>query len=196
MTSADLRKIADACDMFPDSKLKLSGEITIGNIIDPKENEACREKLGLPTFSIAGFSIRPVKVCAGGYTCNNNLQDSFSFALKLDKRFAGVEVPFKLIISVSGCGRCCSEPQVKDIGLVASRGGYALYVGGAAGGKPKIAVKVAENINEVRALQAVDKIVQFYQKNGKSMERLGALIEKVGIEKFRQDSGIETSRSF
>jgi NAD(P)H-nitrite reductase large subunit len=186
MTPSDLRKIADACDMFPESKIKLSGEITIGNIADPKDNEACRAKLGLPTFSVAGFTIRPVKVCAGGYTCDNNLQDSFSLALKLDKRFAGVDVPFKLIISVSGCGRCCSEPQVKDIGLVASRKGYAVYVGGAAGGKPKIAVKIAENVSEDRALEIIEKVVRFYQKNGKAMERLGVLIDKTGFEVFKK----------
>ncbi|MBF0594335.1 MAG: NAD(P)/FAD-dependent oxidoreductase [Candidatus Omnitrophica bacterium] len=190
MTPADLRKIADACEMFPNSKIKLSGEITIGNITDPKENDACRAKLGLSTFSIAGFAIRPVKVCAGGYTCDNNLQDSFSLALKLDKKFAGVDVPFKLIISVSGCGRCCSEPQVKDIGLVASRKGYAVYAGGAAGGKPRIAVKIADNVSDDRAVEIIEKIVQFYQKKGKPMERLGALIDKTGLELFKGDCGL------
>lgn len=190
MTPADLRRIADACEKFPEAKLKLSGDLTIGGIIDPKRNGECREALGLPTYSVAGFSIRPVKVCAGGYICDNHTQESFALGLKLDKLFNGRQVPFKLIISVSGCTRSCSEPLVKDIGIQAVPAGYILSVGGAAGAKPRIAQKIAEKLTEDQVMVLVEKIVVFYQSKGKAMERLGLLIDKIGVDQFKAHIGL------
>ena len=135
-TLEDLRRIADVCEKFPEAKIKLTGEMVIGGIKDNVRNEECRDMLGLPTYSVAGFSIRPVKLCSGGYICDNNLQDSLGLGLKLDQMFSGKKLPFKMIISVSGCGRCCSEPLVKDIGIVASEDGYSLFAGGSAGPNP------------------------------------------------------------
>ena len=186
MTPEDLRKIADVCERFPEGKLKLSGDLIIGGITDPGRNEECRKSLGLPTYSVAGLSIRPVKACAGGYICDNNLQDSFSLGLKLDKKFSGKQVPFKLIIAVSGCSRCCSEPLVRDIGIVASRSGYAVHVGGAAGAKPRIAQQISNDLNEEQVIAIVERIVRLYQEKGKALERLGLLINRIGMEEFRK----------
>ena len=92
-----------------------------------------------------------------------------------------------MIISVSGCGRCCSEPLVKDIGIVASRDGYSLFVGGAAGAKPRIAQKVMERLKEKEVIGWVAKIVSLYEKKGKTLERLGIFIEKMGWDKFKEE---------
>ncbi len=191
VTPDALRKMADACEAFPEAKLKLSGELMIGGITDGRRNEACREALGLPTFSIAGPSIRPVKVCSGGYICGNNVQDTAALGLRLDERFAGRAVPFKMILAVSGCGRNCSEPRVRDIGIVALKNGYVVFAGGAAGGKPRIAQEVATGLTDDQVVALVDKIVLFYEKNGRTMERLGALIERVGADVFKEACGFK-----
>ena len=187
VTPDDLRKIADACEKFPESKLKLTGEIIMGNVKDEARNKECRQILGLPTYSVAGFSMRPVKLCSGGYICDNNAQDSFSLGLTLDKKFSGKKLPFKMIISVSGCSRSCSEPLVKDIGIVASQEGYSVFVGGAAGAKPRIAQRFKDNLKEDEVITLVEKIVAFYEKKGKTPERLGIFIEKMGLEKFKEE---------
>ena len=149
-----------------------------------------RQILGLPTYSVAGFSMRPVKLCSGGYICDNNVRDSFSLGLTLDKKFSGRRLPFKMIISVSGCSRSCSEPLVKDIGVVASKEGYSLFVGGAAGRKPRIAQRLLDNLNEQEVIHAVERIVSLYEKKGRTPERLGIFIEKMGLEKFREECGL------
>ncbi len=190
VTPSELRLIASVCEKFPESKIKLTGEIVIGGIKEEGRNEELRRMLGLPTASVAGFCIRPVKICAGGYTCNNNLQDSFSLGLKLDEKFSGKKLPFKMIISVAGCPRCCSEPLVKDVGMVASRKGYSLYVGGAAGGRPRIAIMLADNLNETGVMEALGKIISIYEKMGKAAERLGRFIERIGFEKFKESAQI------
>lgn len=186
VSPSELRRIADICEKFPESRIKLTAEIVIGGIKEETRNEEFRRMLGLATASVAGFCIRPVKICAGGYTCNNNLQDSFSLGMKLDEKFSGKKLPFKMIISVSGCGRCCSEPLVKDIGIVASRKGYSLYVGGAAGGKPRIAIMLANNLNESGVMEALEKIIGIYEKMGKAAERLGRFIERIGFVEFKE----------
>jgi len=186
VTAADLRKIADISEQFPECKLKLNGEIIVGCLTDEARNKQCRSNLGLPMHSVAGFFIRPVKICSGGYICNNNLQDSFSLGLRLDKIFSGKALPFKMIISVSGCPRCCSEPLVKDIGIVSSRLGYSVFVGGAAGAKPKVAQKLIDNVKEKEVVGIIERIVAFYEKKGKTTQRLGVLIEKIGFEKFKE----------
>lgn len=184
---ADLRKIADICEKFPESKIKLAGEIIIGGIKDGQKNEDCRAMLNLPLYGVAGFSVRPVKLCAGGYICDNNVQDSFGLGIKLDEKFSGRKLPFKMIISVSGCGRCCSEPLVKDIGIVATQQGYSLFVGGAAGRGPRIAMKLREHLGENEVIDIVERIVNVYEKKGKTPERLGFFIEKMGFEKFKEE---------
>lgn len=187
ITQDDLRKIADACAKFPEAKIKLTGEIIVGCIKDRARNEDCRVMLGLPTYSVAGFSIRPVKLCSGGYVCDNNVQDSLGLGLKLDKMFSGRRLPFKMIISVSGCGRCCSEPLVKDIGIVASQDGYSLFAAGAAGARPRIARKLLDNLDEGEVVDTVEKIIRLYEGKGKTPERLGIFIEKMGWDKFKEE---------
>jgi len=194
VTAAELRRIADVCEKFPESKIKLTGEIIIGGIKEEGRNEGLRQMLGLPTASVAGFCIRPVKICAGGYTCNNNLQDSFSLGLKLDEKFSGKKLPFKMIIAIAGCSRCCSEPLVKDVGIVASRRGYSLYVGGAAGGRPRIAMRLADNLSDSEVTDIIERIISVYEKTGKAAERLGRFIERIGFDKFKESTQILNER--
>lgn len=190
ITPDELRKIADLCEKYPEAKIKLSGDLIIGGITDPDRNDAGRKLLGLPTYSVSGFSIRPVKICSGGYLCDNNLQDSFSLGLKLDRIFSNKLLPSKLIMAVAGCGRNCSEPLVKDIGIVSTPGGYSVYAGGAAGAKPRIARKIVDRLSEAQVIALVDKIVSVYEANGKARERLGSLIERMGMDSFKAECGI------
>lgn len=187
VTPQDLRKIADVCEKFPECKIKLGAEIIIGGVTEEARNDEFRRMLGLPAFSVAGFCIRPVKICSGGFACDNNLRDSFSLGLELDKKFSGRKLPFKMIISISGCARCCSEPMVRDIGIVASRQGYAIFVGGAAGARPRIGIRLIDNLSESEVIDTAERIIGLYEKMGKTPERLGMFIERIGFERFKQE---------
>lgn len=183
----DLRRIADVCERFPESRIKLSGEIIIGGIKDKERSEELKKMLGLPFFSVAGFSVRPVKVCSGGFICDNNLKDSHSLGLRLDEMFRGKELPFKMIIAVSGCSRSCAESLVRDIGIVASKKGYSIFVGGAAGARPRIGKKLVENVPEKDVIETVEKITALYGEMGRTPERLGIFIDRIGFEKFKEE---------
>lgn len=49
------------------------------------------------------------------------------------KRFKGVETPDKMKIAISGCPNSCIEPALRDIGIIGTKRGFTIFVGGSAG---------------------------------------------------------------
>ena len=80
-------------------------------------------------------ALRTVKSCVGSTWCRYGLQDSVSFAVRVEERYRGIRAPHKLKSAVSGCVRECAEAQCKDFGLIATEAGYNLYVCGNGGAK-------------------------------------------------------------
>lgn len=180
----DLEKMVDTLKDFPDGKVKLTGSLIVG-IKDPVRRESFRRRIDLPLASVVRFCVRPVQICSGGYICPNNQQDIYSLGLKLDKLYCGMELPFKMIISVAGCGRCCSEPKVRDIGIIAQKNGFSIYVGGAAGVKPLVGQFFAGSLDEGAIIDIVGTIISTYRNYGKIARRLGQLIEDIGFVAFK-----------
>jgi len=84
-----------------------------------------------------GSVVRSVKFCPGNALCVMGLQDTISIAEKL-KKFEGLKLPSKMKIAISGCPNSCTEPVVRDIGLMGTKDGFTIFVGGSAGRKPRI----------------------------------------------------------
>jgi NAD(P)H-nitrite reductase large subunit len=51
---------------------------------------------------------------------------------------------------------------------------------------PRIAQKVAEGLNTEQAMDACKRIVEYYKENAKKGERLGKMIDRIGLEPFEQ----------
>jgi len=77
-----------------------------------------------------GKALRTVKSCVGSSWCRFGVQDSTNFAIRIEERYRGIRSPHKLKSAVSGCIRECAEAQSKDFGLIATEGGWNLYVCG------------------------------------------------------------------
>ena len=114
------------------------------------------------------------------------MQDSLSVGLKLDDKYHGIKLPGKLKIGISGCPNQCAETCIKDIGLVGMKNGWRLFVGGNGGGKPRISQELTRDLTTEKTLELIDKIIEFYEKNGKPHQRLGAMMEKMGFEEFKR----------
>ena len=98
-----------------------------------------------------------------------------------------MELPNKLKMGVSGCMLSCAEVAVKDIGIMGTAKGWKVLVGGNAGARPRLADILLDNVaSEEEVLTVVDKIITFY-KNHPNQNRIGRLIEEIGIERFRQE---------
>jgi NAD(P)H-nitrite reductase large subunit len=106
--------------------------------------------------------------------------------LKLDKTYHGMVLPGKFKMAVSGCPLGCSESWVRDIGLIGQKEGWAITVGGNVGAQPRIGNELISGLDDADAESAVYKIVDYYRLNAKKGERLGRMIERIGLEPFKK----------
>src|SRR5258708_27607068 len=93
-------------------------------------------------------------------------------AVKIERRFRGIDTPGKLKLATAGCPRNCSEALIKDVGAVAiGDGKWKIYVGGAGGshvGKDDHLIVVDSEDEE---LPYSRRFMQYYRDNAKYNER-------------------------
>ena len=126
------------------------------------------------------------RVCVGSKYCTLGLRDTLSLANQISQRYAGMDIPYKLKIGISGCMASCAHSTLSDIGLIARKSGYSFYVGGKVGTNPQCGKLVEEKLPNSQAIDMLGKTIAFYQESyeGKK-KRLIDIIEKVGFEKFK-----------
>ena len=66
-----------------------------------------------------------------------------------------------------------------------------LYVGGKGGMKPRIADKIALNLQEEKIYDVIEKIIDVYGENATKRERLGDYIDRIGLEEFKKQINLE-----
>lgn len=185
-----LKKIADIAEKYDADALKLTSSQRIA-IVGLKEEDLddVWSELDMKPGAAIGVCVRSVKFCPGTTFCKRGQQDAVGLGLKLDEKYHGMELPGKLKMGVAGCMNSCSEPAVKDIGVMGTPKGYTLMIGGSAGLKPMIANTVATELSEEEVMDYIDRIINFY-KSQTSKKRLGQVIENMGVEKFKEEVGI------
>ncbi len=97
-----------------------------------------------------GKALRTVKSCVGSTWCRFGVQDSTSFAMRIEHRYKGIRSPHKLKSAVSGCVRECAEAQSKDFGLIATERGWNVFVCGNGGASPRHADLLASDVAKTR----------------------------------------------
>ncbi len=185
-----LRKLADVADKYECAALKITSAARIA-IVGLKEEDVDKvwADLELSPGAAVGLCVRSVKACPGTAFCKRGLQNSLGIGMTLDERYHGSPLPGKLKMGVSGCPNQCAETSVKDIGLVGTARGWKLLAGGCAGGKPRIADLVAKELSDDEAMAMVDKVVEYFKANAKPHERVGRLIDRLGLEDIKQAAG-------
>lgn len=182
-----LRKIADVSEKYNAKAMKITGATRIA-IVGLKEEDLDNvwNDLGMTPGAAVGMCVRSVRCCPGTTFCKLGQQDSLGMGMKLDKKYHGMELPSKTKIAVSGCNLNCAEGWVRDIGLFGKPKGWTLLAGGNVGAKPRIAEELLRELTDDQALDAVEKIIVFYKENAKKGERVGKMIERVGIDALKQ----------
>nr|WP_320191633.1 NAD(P)/FAD-dependent oxidoreductase [uncultured Desulfobacter sp.] len=182
-----LRKIADVSEKYNAKALKLTGATRI-TIVGLKEEDidSVWQDLELDKGAAVGMCIRSVRACPGTTFCKLGKQDALGVGMEMDKQYHAMELPGKFKIAVSGCKLSCSESWVRDLGLIGEADGWTIVIGGNVGSSPRIAQKVAEGLSTEQAMDACQRIVEYYKENAKKGERLGKMIERIGLEPFEQ----------
>jgi len=178
-----LRKLADVSEKYGAKALKITGATRIAIVgLREEDIDAVWKDLGMSAGAAVGLCVRSIRACPGITFCKLGKQDALGVGLKLDERYHGFELPGKLKMSVSGCNLSCAESWVRDIGLTGFEDGWMLSVGGNVGAQPRIGKEMTKGLTDDQALAMVDKVLQHYKTNAKKGERLGALINRIGLD--------------
>ncbi len=182
-----LRKLADVAEKYNCAALKVTSAARIA-LVGLKEEDVDKawEELGLFPGAAVGICVRSIKACPGTTFCRLGQQDSLSLGMQLDEKYHGMELPGKLKMGVSGCPNQCAETSIKDIGLVGSKKGWTLMAGGNGARKPRLADTLTEELDTEQALEKIEAIVAFYRDNAKKHERIGAMLDRIGVDELKK----------
>ncbi len=135
--------------------------------------------VGFETGHAYGKSLRTVKSCVGSTWCRYGVDDSTGLAIELENRYKGLRAPHKIKFAVSGCTRECAEAQSKDIGIIATEGGWNLYVCGNGGMKPRHADLFATNLDKDTLIKYIDRVLIFYARTAERLQRTSVWMENM-----------------
>ncbi|QES06598.1 nitrite reductase large subunit [Streptomyces venezuelae] len=135
---------------------------------------------GFESGQAYGKSLRTVKSCVGSRFCRFGQGDSVQLAIDLELRYRGLRAPHKIKGGVSGCLRECAEARGKDIGVIATAGGWNLYVCGNGGTAPRHAELLASDLSAAELFALIDRFLMYYVRTGERLERTSAWLERLG----------------
>lgn len=182
-----LRKIADVSEKYGAKALKLTSAQRIAIVGIPEEKiDAIWEDLGMDKGAAVGLCVRSVKICPATHFCKRAQQDGLTVGLGLDKKYHGMELPGKMKMGVSGCTNSCAESWVKDIGLVGTAKGWKIVIGGCAGARARVADLLIEGVEQAEVESIIEKIIAYYSENARKHERLGMMIDRLGLETVKK----------
>jgi len=119
------------------------------------------------------------KVCIGKPSCNMGIVDPAVLSGRILERFGErTNVKPKFKIAISGCTLSCSGALLADIGVVTTRNGYDLYVGGKGGPYPKVGRRVLRDVGEEEVLDGIGRLVDFHDAKTAKKQRLIKLIDE------------------
>ena len=166
--------------------MKITGATRIAIVgLKDKDIDAIWNELGMSAGAAVGLCVRSIRACPGTTFCKLGKQDALSVGLALDERYHWLQLPGKLKMSVSGCTLNCAESWVRDIGLTGYEEGWTLTVGGNVGAQPRIGKELTKRLTNDQALAIVERILQHYKMNAKKGERLGMLIDRIGLDTLK-----------
>jgi nitrite reductase (NADH) large subunit len=133
-------------------------------------------------------SLRTIKSCVGSTWCRYGVQDSVSFAIRVEERYKGLRAPHKIKGAVSGCIRECAEAQSKDFGIIATEKGWNLYVCGNGGARPQHAQLLATDVDSETCIKLIDRFLMYYIKTAAPLTRTATWLNKLegGLEYLKQ----------
>lgn len=186
-----LRKIADVAEKYRVPMIKITSAARIALLgVREEDVDAVWADLGMEPGSVVGICVRSIKACPGTTWCKRGQMDSLGLGMIFDEKYHGMELPGKMKLGVSGCPNQCGETSFKDIGLVGTPKGWRVYVGGNGGTNPRIGEILAQRIDSDQAVALVDKILEYYRANAKPRERMGRMIERLGLDHMEDALGL------
>lgn len=118
------------------------------------------------------------RVCIGVRDCSMGIGDPERISALILEKFKGREkTKQKFKIAISGCTLACSGVLTTDIGIMTTRKGFDLYVGGKGGPSPKAGRRILRELNEQEVVAAVAELVEFHDAHTETKQRMIKLLD-------------------
>ncbi|MCP3875249.1 MAG: NAD(P)/FAD-dependent oxidoreductase [Desulfobacteraceae bacterium] len=182
-----LKTLADVAIKYGIPDLKITSAARIALIgIKEEQVDGIWNDLGMDAGHATGLCVRSIKVCPGTTYCRLGSQDSLKMGMKLDETYHGMILPSKMKMGVSGCKIQCAENCIKDISLYGTKNGWTLQIGGNGSARPRLADTLVEDLSSNDAIAMVSKVIDYYKEHSKR-ERMGRMIERIGLDTIKSD---------
>lgn len=187
ITPDDIIKIGEVSKKY-NASLKINSNQKI-SIINLKEDdiEKVWEELNMEASVKNKSSVINVEICSANF-CKMSKHPVIGIGMKISKNFHGMELPAKIRIGVSGCRHSCIGSYSKDVGIAVDKdSGFFITVGGTSGINPRHPDILVENIDEKETYIILERLLNYYKENGMEKEKLSKFIDRITIEKLKQD---------
>ena len=140
----------------------------------------------IKTF-VGGPRMRSVSACFGSAVCKFGKIDTGELARAIYDKHFGRELPAKLKVAVTGCKNNCARVEANDIGIRGADQGYILYFGGCFGHEISVGKTIIPVLPKKEdVLNALEKTLDFFNRNAEKGERLGKLLDRVGVDELKK----------
>ena len=187
LTKEKLRKIANVVEKYDIPIIKLTSGHRIA-LVGMKADviEDIYADLDMEPGQATELCLHYVQACPGTEVCKFGIQDSLGFGIKVENSLAGIELPAKFKVGVSGCPFCCAENFVRDLGLMGKKKGWTLSFGGNSGRNVRAGDIIAEDLSDEEALALIGKCLVYYAAAGRKRERTSTFMARIGLAEFKE----------
>lgn len=170
----------------PTQKLVLFGveELTLQPLLQEFDNLISHRGYEIKNAAIQIYSLR---CCPDQKQCKYSITSSKKLGRIINRLTFLKPFPHKVKVAISGCSMCCTEPLLRDVGIVAHRKGWNVYFGGNGGSKPRIADLVASQLDDEEVVTIVIKLLTFYAENATKKQRTARFVELIGIDVIKKN---------
>ena len=189
LAAEDLKHLADIAHYYEAPAVKITGAQRIAFLgVDESRLGGLKKDLGLPaTMPHERGKVHYIQACPGSRWCKFGISDSPAMGKKIAALNFNRPLPYKVKVGISGCNICCCESWVRDIGLIGTRSGWKLIFGGNAAAAPRIGDLIAEDLDDGKAIDLIEKCLTVYSQQAGENIRSARFIEQFGADKFRKN---------
>ena len=181
-----LEKIAKVAKKYNGVLKITSGQRILITNLEAQDLPAIWDELGMEPAVSEANSVKNVEICPAGF-CKRSKFNTIGTGMKLMNKYHKMKMPCRTKIGVAGCRNACGSVNSKDVGVIADKDGFIVVAGGSAGYNPRLADIIVEKVSEKEALRVVDNIFKYYLENAEMGEKLGFLIDRIGVETFKEN---------
>lgn len=171
----------------PEDSLELTTFQQLYLEIDAGEKESIVKELqsiGLSCYPVGNY-VKSLRTCN---FCKGELEEGMPVAKEINRRFAGVEVPFTLKMAYTGCPVGCGEPLMNDVGIMKKGDSYAIYIGGKSKGEDaRAGVILFEDLLPDELYVVIQSVLEIYKNHAKKRENFAKFVARFSVGKFREE---------